>query len=89
MPVACEARWDICAFRRGLGFRWVWAVCSGVLVWGSGQRVEWFLGFRIQLRRFKGLSLYIEFLRGFSTEVMTIEEVAFSAPNPFLGVTPS
>ena len=24
-PVACEARWDICAFRRGLGFRWVWA----------------------------------------------------------------
>ena len=29
MPVACEARWDICAFRRGLGFRCVWAVCSG------------------------------------------------------------
>ena len=29
MPVACEARWDICAFRRGLGLRWVCAVCSG------------------------------------------------------------
>ena len=29
MPVAWVARWDICAFRRGLGFRWVWAVCSG------------------------------------------------------------
>ena len=40
------------------------------------------LGFRIQLRRFKGFSLYIyrELLREFSTEVMTIEEVALSQP---------
>ena len=68
----------------------------------SGYRVEGLvfwdcsLGFRIQLRRFKGFSvdtyiyiyihtyihiyIYRAFLREFSTEVMAIEEVALSQP---------
>ena len=66
MPVACEARWDICAFQRAWGLDGFGLCAKGYWFGVQGKGL---------LRRFKGLSLYIELLRGFSTEVMTIEEV--------------